>query len=749
MIRIKFQKSAQAGVYNRIISFPDEPDLFSRDVEVPAGLFVKQKTYGWERDIFDLTETELGNIGRTIADIALGKEGIKRFIDFKRNMMWAGIQILESVSTSELASIPWELIHIDDEFISMNPRTPVSRSIDGYESTTDKIVLNTPVKMALLSAMPPDQNPLMIENEQIKFALTIGVLISQNRLEVHEIINCTRDKIASALRENEYDILYFTGHGAYEKGMGFLCLEKYENGKCLRTDLVSSIEFARMIPQDRIPSLVFFNSCQSATSTPGESQYITFRDLGRELIQVGVPDVIATVTPVFDQDSQYFMQCFFENLLNRYSVSDAVARAREFLKFRGLNTFYQYVHLTQSVEKPRVRRSRLRVRRGETTYYFASVNHPSVDANFVGRYRVLSEIESAYKNGAKAVMVAGIGGVGKTAVSAMLEKRLLNHYDPNLRVSKVIWLDLRDQHSIGAFLDQIATILRASGNQIAAIALADTVNVDPLNICKYLHETFQDSALLTIDNCESLLDTTGKPKNAEMLKLVIGLIAHTGGWKALLTTREPFELTIGNRSLFTTYTYHLTSMTYTERVALINSMSIGKEVWSNMQPADKEKVIKEVGGNPYEIELFIRNLTPLSDVESLIKYTHRKTGDYAYLDYYLGRLKNEVLTVLQLLSVFQSPPTLLEIKTVAKIIDGLNNINITDAVDDLVNKGLVESVGDFYVVPPVLVYYLSQQSQYSISGDTYNLYSYEITMMYYFLYRSAQQMIQESFPDSD
>lgn len=723
MIRVRFQKSTQAGVYNRIISFPNESDLCSRDVEVPAGLFVKQKTYDWEKDIFNLTETQLVNIGSTIGAIALGKEGTEKFIYFKRNRIWAGVQILESVSTSELAAIPWELIHIDDEFISMNPRTPVCRSIDGYESTTHKLVLNSPIKMALLSAMPPDQNPLMIENEQIRFALTIGTLISQNRLEVHEIINCTRDKIASALRENKYDIIYFTGHGAYKKGMGYLCLEEDENGISLRTDPLSSIDFARMIPQDNVPSLVFLNSCQSATSTAQESQYTTFRDLGRELIQVGVPDVIATLTPVFDQDSQYFMQCFFDNLLNSYNVCDTVARAREFLKSRGLNTFYQYVHLTQTVEKPEVRQSRLRRRKRQKPYYFASLNHPSVDANFIGRYRVLSEIESAYKNGAKAVMVVGIGGVGKTALSAMLERRLLNHYDPSLRVSRVIWLDLRDQHTIGALLEQIATVLRASGNQIAAISLADTANVDPLSICKYLHDTFQDSMLLTIDNCETLLDTTGNPKNAEMLKLVIGIIAHTGGWKALLTTREPFELTIGNRSLFTTYTYRLASMTYTERVALINSISIGKKVWANMQPADKEKIIKEVGGNPFEIELFIRNLTPLSDVEFLIKDTHRKTGDYAYLDYYLGKLNKEVLTILQLLSVFQSPPTLLEIGAVAKQLDSLNNINIKDAVDDLVNKGLVETVGDFYVVPPVLVYYLSQQPEYSISGDTYNSYS--------------------------
>ena len=181
---------------------------------------------------------------------------------------------------------------------------------------------------------------------------------------------------------------------------------------------------------------------------------------------------------------------------------------------------------------------------------------------------------------------------------------------------------------------------------------------------------------------------------------------------------------------------------------LIDNISMGRQIWRNMKLADKEKVIREVGGNPYEIGLFLRHLTPLSDVESLIKDTHRKTGDYAYLDYYLGRLNKESLTILQLLSVFQSPPTLLEIGAVAKQLDSLNYINIKDAVDDLVNKGLLETVGDFYVVPPVLVYHLSQQPEYSISGDTYNSYSQEITLMYYSLYRLAQKKMQASISDS-
>ncbi|MFC1904224.1 hypothetical protein ACFLXT_00430 [Chloroflexota bacterium] len=101
MILIRFEESNQAGKYNRSVEFPEKRYFYDKDIEIPSGLFIKQKTLPWERDIFELTETEIKTTGMTVAEVALGKEGIKEFINCKKQRTWQGIQMVESKEASE------------------------------------------------------------------------------------------------------------------------------------------------------------------------------------------------------------------------------------------------------------------------------------------------------------------------------------------------------------------------------------------------------------------------------------------------------------------------------------------------------------------------------------------------------------------------------------------------------------------------------------------------------------------------
>lgn len=208
MIKITFEKTEEPQKYNRKVLVPPNQEVYEEGIRIPVDLHIKQKTYLWEEDFHQLSPDKLVEIGKALAELALGTGGIKKFLDFKRKMGRCSIRLVESTKAPEIASIPWELIYIDDEFVSLNPRTPVIRGIE-YKAVVSNLTLNKPIKMALICAMPPDQRQLMIETEQIRFALSIGHLVNRG----------------------EYDILYYTGHGTYQDSMGYLCLEKEEKSR--------------------------------------------------------------------------------------------------------------------------------------------------------------------------------------------------------------------------------------------------------------------------------------------------------------------------------------------------------------------------------------------------------------------------------------------------------------------------------------------------------------------------------------
>lgn len=241
--------------------------------------------------------------------------------------------------------------------------------------------------------------------------------------------------------------------------------------------------------------------------------------------------------------------------------------------------------------------------------------------------------------------------MGKTALSAMLEQILLEHYDPSPGVKDTLWLDLRSICTTGAMIDQLSSMIADKGNALNAERTKKLEN--PLEVSKILNETFGSEIFLTIDNCETLLDAESRTKDMEMFLFLISLIAHTKGWKIFLTSREPFDLELDNRTLFNYTKYHLGSLAFTERVALLDTLLISNK--KTLREDLQDTVLREVGGNPHELRLFVKNLSQGQDVDTLTRETHTKSGEDAYLDYYVGKITEDALRVLHILAAFQPP----------------------------------------------------------------------------------------------
>ena len=92
----------------------------------------------------------------------------------------------------------------------------------------------------------------------ISLALALGDPITEKRIIVDEVVRCTRDKLKEILRSNQYDIVYFTGHGFFKEDTGFLLLES-PNGSSVP---ISAGEFVSALKRQKNVDLVFLQLLQ-------------------------------------------------------------------------------------------------------------------------------------------------------------------------------------------------------------------------------------------------------------------------------------------------------------------------------------------------------------------------------------------------------------------------------------------------------------------------------------------------------
>ena len=444
------------------------------------------------------------------------------------------------------------------------------------------------------------------------------------------------------------------------------------------------------------------------------------------------------------------MRAFFPFIIHKFNVSEAVIRGRESLKHNGLNTFYQYIHLTQCTGETEIKEIKAEIPplRDQQRILYNSLNHPSEDNIYIPRFSVISDIENGYLTGAKAILLTGLGGMGKTSLSAIMEKRLLNHYDARLKREKSVWLDLREDPTPGGIIAQLCGILRGIGDYSAAQELNDRREMDPLEICRILMKSLGDKIFLTLDNCEDVLDSSSQFQDEKMKIFLLTLISQTPGWKVLITARESFDLTLDHRTLFHFRNINLGTMGFTEQTAHLNLHLEQKGKGLSLSDEEKRKILREMGENPYELVWFFGEITGQSDIENLIKEIHGKTGEYAKINFYLGKLKQEEIRFLQFLSVFRDPPSLEKVKLVIENMDDFNYCDTERILEHLVKRGFVEKREECFTIPRFVVYYLHNiENPFLLESEKREKFGKAISLIFYNIYQALHNKLQDLISD--
>lgn len=221
-----------------------------------------------------------------------------------------------------IADLPWEFIYLQDQFVALNPRSPVVRYIKGAARVTP-LKAEHPLRILVVIASPTDVPPLDTQAEKERISSALKPLTSRGLVDVTFIEGPdTWERLMDTLLPNQTHILHFIGHGAFD--------EKNREGVLLMEDadsLTAKIESERLsvlvLGKSRL-RLVVLNSC---LGTQGDEAQ-PFSSMAAGLVRSGVPAVIAMQFEISDHAAREIAETFYTSLALNMPVDAAVTEAR-------------------------------------------------------------------------------------------------------------------------------------------------------------------------------------------------------------------------------------------------------------------------------------------------------------------------------------------------------------------------------------------------------------------------------------
>jgi tetratricopeptide (TPR) repeat protein len=272
--------------------------------------------------------SELAKYGQLLWEDAVPAVLKNRFLELPQ-----GAHIAFSLD-EELITVPWELMHDGNTFISL--RLSCSRFLRSQSQPSSisrhRGSDNAPVKMLILADPTCDLPAAYREGVSIKDFLQTR----RNRLRI-DFRSSNIDSLYIKKHLRDYDIVHYAGHSEYEASDPALTGWKLSDGRFTTRDIQALAETASM------PGLVFSNACFSAYSGSLASRQfcrLEHEGLAGAFLSAGVRHYIGTLQYVEDEVSFVFAKEFYERVQAGDSIGQAVLRSRQRLVSRyGMDSF--------------------------------------------------------------------------------------------------------------------------------------------------------------------------------------------------------------------------------------------------------------------------------------------------------------------------------------------------------------------------------------------------------------------------
>lgn len=223
-----------------------------------------------------------------------------------------------------LADLPWEFLYNAglNRFLGLSVSTPLVRYLDLPERVRP-LAVTPPLRVLMMISSPTDYPQLDVERESEKMTQALGDLEVRGLVTVERLEGATLSELQRRLRQGEYHIFHFVGHGAFDAQAedGILLLEDQEE----RGRRVSAQFLGTLLHDHRPLRLAVLNACEGARASSRDP----YAGTAQSLVQQGIPAVIAMQFEVSDEAAICFTREFYAAIAIGYPVDAALAEARK------------------------------------------------------------------------------------------------------------------------------------------------------------------------------------------------------------------------------------------------------------------------------------------------------------------------------------------------------------------------------------------------------------------------------------
>jgi hypothetical protein len=234
----------------------------------------------------------------------------------------AGLRIRLRVPP-ELANIPWEYLYDRESagFVSRSRGTALVRYVE-MPRPVRPFPVSPPLRILAMISAPSDVPELQGDDEWDKLTAALADLTGQGMVRADRLPAGTLSALQRPLRQHEYHVLHFVGHGMYDEAAqdGALALE----GDDGRMRLVTGRDLGVMLQGHQSLRLVVLNACEGARSARDDP----FGGVAQALVRQGIPAVIAMQFEITDPAALVFSQNFYEAIADGLPVDLAMVEAR-------------------------------------------------------------------------------------------------------------------------------------------------------------------------------------------------------------------------------------------------------------------------------------------------------------------------------------------------------------------------------------------------------------------------------------
>ncbi|AFZ16427.1 WD40 repeat domain-containing protein [Allocoleopsis franciscana] len=323
-------------------------------------------------------------------------------------------------------------------------------------------------------------------------------------------------------------------------------------------------------------------------------------------------------------------------------------------------------------------------------------------SDFYGRAEELAKLEQwIVRDRCRLVMVFGMGGIGKTAISVKIAERIQEHFD------YVIWRSLRNAPPI---LDLLANLIQFLSQQKEAV-FPDTVDGRISQLLGYLRAS---RCLVVLDNAESILRDSdckgGYREGYEGYGQLLRCLAETPHKSTLvLTSREkPKELTTQEGKTLPVRSLQLPGLSSVvgQKIFQVKGDFSGSESEWNV-------LIEHYAGNPLALKMVASVIRDLFD-SSVSKFLELLTqGTLVFddirnlLDRQFNRLSDLEKELMYWLAINREPVSFLGLHK--DLVRELSPTELLEAFASLARRALIEKNSDGFTQQPVVMEYMTQQ----------------------------------------